>query len=111
MNDYPRRGEIYWVDLDPTIGTETKKIRPCLIISSDTGNKYSPLVMVAPITSKTHNLYPFEAQLKVNGKTGKVMLNQARAIDKRRLRKKIGFIGIEQMSMVDKAIKLVFGIN
>jgi mRNA interferase MazF len=112
MNKYPKRGEIYWVNLEPTIGSETKKVRPCLIVSSDTGNANSPLVMVAPITSNIHRIYPFEAILNINEKKCKVMLNQARSVDKSRLEKRIiERISVEILQEVDKAIKVVFGIN
>jgi mRNA interferase MazF len=109
-DDFPKRGSIYWVNLDPTVGAETKKTRPCLIVSCDTGNKNSPLVMVAPITSKVHKVYPFEAALHVKDKACKVMLNQARALDKSRLGKKMGEVHLEEMWSVDKAIAVVFGL-
>ncbi len=111
MSSFPKRGEIYWINLEPTVGAETKKIRPCLIISSDIGNEYSPLVMIAPITSKVCKVYPFEVQVKVRNKMAKVMLNQARALDKSRLGKKIDVIDAEHIKQVEKAIKIVFGIS
>lgn len=110
MSSFPKRGEIYWIDLEPIVGAETKKTRPCLIISGDIGNQYSPLVMIAPITSKVHKVYPFEVQIKIGKKDGKVMLNQARAIDKSRLGNKIGYIGFDELKNIDEAIKIVFGI-
>jgi mRNA interferase MazF len=110
MGNFPKRGEVYWINLEPATGAETKKIRPCLIISCDTGNEFSPLVMVAPITTNINKIYPFEARLDVNGKQCKVMLNQARAVDKSRLGKKIGRTHFEEMQVVDKAIGIVFGL-
>jgi len=70
-NAFPKRGEIYWVNLDPTIGSETKKTRPAVIISNDIGNETSKIVILAPITSKVKNIYPFEAKTSVNGKPAK----------------------------------------
>lgn len=106
MNKYPKRGEVYWVNLEPAIESETKKIHPCLIVSSDIGNANSPLVMIAPITSKIHKIYPFEATLNINGKKCKVMLNQARSVDKSRLGTKINErLSVEILQQVDKAIK------
>jgi mRNA interferase MazF len=109
--DFPKRGEIYWVNLDPTIGSETKKTRPALIVSNDIGNENSHVVIVAPITSKVKNVYPFEVEVTVNKKPGKIMLNQCRAIDKSRLSGKIDIIDHEKMKAVEDALKIVFSLN
>ncbi|NGX26953.1 MAG: hypothetical protein K940chlam6_00880, partial [Chlamydiae bacterium] len=105
------RGDIYWVNLDPTIGGETKKTRPALVVSNDIGNENSKIVIVAPITSKVKNVYPFEVRVSVNGKPGKVMLNQCRAVDKARLTSKINSVDQRTMKSAEDAIKIVFGIN
>jgi mRNA interferase MazF len=108
---YPKRGEIYWVNLDPAVGSETQKIRPGLIVSNDIGNEASLIVMVAPITSKVKEIYPFEVSIEIRGKHGKIMLNQCKALDKSRLRDKIGEVDSNTMKDVDEAIKIVFGLN
>lgn len=108
---FPRRGEIYWTDLEPTRGAETHKNRPGLIVSNDIGNESSQVVMIAPITSKIVRIFPFEVKTDVDGTPGKIMLNQCRAIDKSRLGKKIGLIDSITMKMVDEAIKLVLSIQ
>jgi len=77
-NNFPRRGDIYWVNLDPTLGSETKKTRPALILSNNIGNEISNIIILAPITSKVKNVYPFEIKISLDGKAGKVMLNQCR---------------------------------
>jgi len=110
-NIFPKRGEIYWVNLDPTVGSETKKIRPALIVSNDVGNEMSAVVIIAPITSKIKKVYSFEVEVSVKGKHGKVMLNQCRAIDKSRLAGKIDSIGDELMKLVEDAIKVAFGLS
>ncbi|MGH2612846.1 MAG: type II toxin-antitoxin system PemK/MazF family toxin [Rhabdochlamydiaceae bacterium] len=110
-NDFPKRGEVYWVNLDPTIGAETKKIRPGLVISNDIGNEVSDIVMVAPITSKVANVYPFEVKVFVESKHSKIMLNQCRSIDKSRLLKKIDSVDGDTMKAVEEAIKIVFGLS
>lgn len=109
--DFPKRGEIYWVNLDPTIGQETKKKRPALVVSNDIGNQMANIIMVAPITSKVKNIYPFEVKVSVKGKLGKIMLNQCRAIDKSRITSKIDSINHETMKQVEDAIKIVFGLS
>lgn len=108
---FPRRGEIYWVDLDPTRGGETQKTRPGLIVSNDIGNEASDVIMIAPITSKIARVYPFEVKCTIEGKPAKIMLNQCRAVDKSRLVRKMGEVDIDIMRAVEEAIKLVFSIS
>ena len=110
-NDFPKRGEIYWVNFDPTIGGETKKRRPALVVSNDIGNEMSSVIIVAPITSKIKTIYPFEVKISVDGKMGKIMLNQCRAVDKSRLSRKIDSIDQEMMNSVEDALKIVFGLT
>ena len=86
-----RRGHVYWVNLDPTIGTEINKTRPGLIVSPDDMNAILPRVIIAPITSKgqplgCRPLVPFQ------GKQARILLDQLRAVDKRRLTRKMGVI-------------------
>lgn len=108
---YPKRGEIYWVELDPARGGETQKTRPALVVSNDIGNEVSNVVMVAPITSKVRNIYPFEVKSSINDKPAKIMLNQCRAVDKSRIQKKISEADPLTMEAVTEAIKVVFAIN
>lgn len=110
-DSFPKRGEIYWTNLEPAIGGETKKKRPGLIVSNNIGNEVSSVVMVAPITSKVKNVYPFEVRIVLQGKPAKIMLNQCRALDKSRLAAKIGEIDLEAMRAVEDAIRIVFGLN
>jgi mRNA interferase MazF len=84
-----KRFEVYLVDLDPTIGSEIQKIRPCVIISPDEMNKYLKTVIVAPMTTKGINL-PSRVNVNFNGKDGQVVLDQVRSIDKQRLVKSLG---------------------
>lgn len=110
-----KRGDIWLVNLDPTIGHEIRKSRPAVIIQNDLGNKYSPITIVAPITSQSiEKIYPIEVILnrKSSGleKISKVLLNQIRAIDKRRLIKKIGKVDYETMMKVDYSIKISLGL-
>jgi mRNA interferase MazF len=110
-NDFPKRGEIYWVNLDPTVGGETKKTRPALVVSNDIGNEMSNIIMIAPITSKVKAIHPFEVKIIMNGKPGKIMLNQCRAVDKSRITKKTGTLDQDVMDSVEDAIKIVFGLS
>lgn len=108
---FPKHGEIYWVELDPARVGETQKTRPGLIVSNDVGNEVSNVLMIAPITSKTQNVYPFEVEIVLDGKPAKIMLNQCRALDKSRVKKKISEVDFQTMQSVTEAIKIVFAIN
>ncbi|MBA4380916.1 MAG: type II toxin-antitoxin system PemK/MazF family toxin, partial [Anaerolinea sp.] len=85
-----RRGEIWWVNFDPSIGGEIQKQRPAVIVSNDVSNKYLNRVQVVPVTSKVDKLYPSEAYITVAGKQGKAMADQLATVSKQRLFKTIG---------------------
>ena len=111
-----RRGEIHLVSLDPTVGSEIKKTRPALIIQNDVGNKYSPLTIVAPITS-THRAKKYPTEVNTTAKESglhsdsTVMLNQIRTIDKSRIGRKLGALSQAKMREVDEAIRISLTIS
>ena len=86
-----KRGEVYWVTLDPTVGSEIRKTRPALIISPDDMNAALPRVMIAPLTSKGQPL-GCRPELTFDGKPARILLDQIRTIDKQRLSGKLGEI-------------------
>jgi mRNA interferase MazF len=86
-----RRHEVYLVNLDPTIGSEIRNTRPCLIVSPDEMNRFIRTVIVAPMTTKG-NAYPTRVSCKFHGKRGQIVLDQIRTIDKARLVRKLGRI-------------------
>ena len=88
--DY-KRFEVYLVSLNPTLGSEIKKTRPCVIISPDEMNRNIATVIIAPLTSKVRN-YPTRIPYRVKGKQGQIVLDQIRTVDKIRLIKKIDFL-------------------
>lgn len=110
----PKRGDIYLVNFDPTVGSEIKKTRPALILQNDIANEHSPITIVAAITSKFDDkLYPTEVLIP-QGTGGLstdsiVLLNQIRSIDKRRLVKKLGAVTPSTMMRVDRAIQISLG--
>lgn len=116
MNKFPKRGSIYVVDLDPTIGSEMAKKRPALVISNDTGNKFSSRVTIACITSKNvSKVFPIEVFLE-KGEGGiqqnsKVALDQIRSVDKKRLFEHLGSVGSHTMEKVNQAIKISLWID
>ena len=111
-----RRGDIYYADLSPVIGSEQGGLRPVLIIQNDIGNKYSPTVIAAAITSKmsktplpTHiDIYAREVGLS---KDSVVLLEQIRTLDKKRLKEKMGHLDDSMMSEVNAAIAVSFGLD
>jgi len=110
MINFPKRGEVFWVNLDPTVGSEINKIRPALVISNDSGNEHSQRIIVAPITSSVKKVYPFEIKIKIAAKEGKVLLDQLRSIDKKRLSKKLSVLDYETMKLVNKALKVTLDL-
>ena len=87
-----RRSEVYLVNLDPTVGSEIKKTRPCVIISPDEMNRYVRTVIVAPMSTRGKR-YPTRVECKFQGKLGQIVLDQIRTVDKSRLVKKLGRLG------------------
>ncbi len=110
-NNYPKRGDIYWIQLDPTIGTEIQKTRSCLILSNNSQNKRGTRVIAAPITSKMKNVYPFEAKIIIKGRECKVLLDQLRALDSRRMGSKIDSIDSSTMFTVEEALKVALDLR
>ena len=110
MKRPPRRGEIYWVALDPTVGTEIRKTRPAVVVSNDSCNRYGSRVVVLPITSHVESLYPGEARVEVRGEPGRALGDQVRSIDKKRLRARIGALTADELSDVDEALRVTLGL-
>lgn len=90
-----RRGDVYWIELDPTVGSEIRKTRPCLVVSPDDMNAALPRVIIAPITSKGQPL-GCRPEVQLEGKSARILLDQIRTVDKQRLKKKIGQIPLER---------------
>jgi mRNA interferase MazF len=112
----PRRGEIYLVAFDPTIGHEIQKTRPALIIQNDVSNEHSPITIVAAISSQFRTPpHPREVPIPTSARTGlstrsAVILNQMRSIDRARLQKRLGSLDPAAMRRVDEAIKISLGL-
>ena len=99
--------DIAIVNLDPTVGSEIKKTRPCVIISPNEMNKHLNTVIIAPMTSKSHN-YPTRVQVKHNNKKGWIVLDQIRTIDKQRLTKIVDNLTNSEIKKVKEVIKETF---
>lgn len=106
----PRRGDIYWVALDPTLGTEIHKTRPAVVVSNDSCNTYGARVVVLPVTGNVSSLYPGEARIELRGKPGRALGDQIRSIDKRRLRGRIGRLSHDELRAVDDALRVTLAL-
>lgn len=111
-----KRGDIYYADLRPVVGSEQGGIRPVLIVQNDIGNKFSPTVIAAAITSQTGKT-PLPTHIRVDAKDSGllkdsvVLLEQVRTLDKRRLRARMGSLDEKDMARIDRAIFVSFGLS
>ncbi len=111
-----KRGDIYYADLSPVIGSEQGGIRPVLIVQNDVGNKYSPTVIASAITSQI-NKAKLPTHIEINAqeyglsKDSVILLEQIRTLDKKRLREKIGHLDDESMVTVNDALSVSFGLT
>ncbi len=110
-----KRGDIYYADLSPVVGSEQGGVRPVLIVQNDVGNKYSPTVIAAAITSQ-QDKSRMPTHINVNGdscglsKDSVVLLEQVRTIDKQRLKERMGNLSISDMNKINKALYVSFGL-
>ena len=101
-----RRGEIWWVNFDPSVGQEIKKKRPAVVISSNTSNKYLKRYQVVPMSTQTSKLYPSEVMVQLAGKQGKVMADQLTTVSELRFLNKAGAVTGEELVEIEQVIKL-----
>jgi mRNA interferase MazF len=101
-----KRGEIWWVNLDPTIGSEIKKRRPCVIVSNDASNRAQSRVQVAPMTStQPDRIYPWEARIAIDGRVSKALADQIRTVSKARLVSLAGAANANEMNALEDALR------
>jgi len=106
-----RRGDVVWVNLDPTLGTEIKKTRPAVVVSNDSCNRYGRRVVVLPLTSNVETLYPGEAAVQVKGQPARALGDQVRSVDKSRLRGFLARLSAHDMAAVDEALLITLGLT
>ncbi len=109
-----KRGDVFYADLDPIIGSEQGGIRPVLVVQNNVGNKYSPTLVVLPISSVKKTKMPTHICIygsKMLPKNSIVLAEQIRTIDRNRLQNYVGSVGLEIMEKVDKAVKISIGVG
>jgi mRNA interferase MazF len=105
------RGEVWWVNFEPSIGGEIRKRRPAVIISNNAANKYLNRLQVVPLTSTDDRLYPSEALVTLQGRQNKAMADQLTTVSKRRLINRIGHLSGADMRQVERAVKIQLGLS
>lgn len=100
-----KRGEVWWINFDPSVGQEIQKKRPAIIISNDTSNKFLKRFQVVPLSTKVTKIYPSEVQIVFNGKPAKAMADQLTTISELRFLNKIDAVSKTDMEAIEKVVK------
>ena len=101
-----QRGEVWWVEFDPAVGSEIRKTRPGVIVSNNSANRNLARVIVVPLTSNTDRVYPGEARVSVAGQSSKAMADQIMTADKARLKSRIAALSKADMNAVELAVRV-----
>lgn len=110
-SNFPKRGEVWWINFDPSIGTEPAKTRPAIIVSNDVSNEFLERVQVVPLTSNVTKIYPSETVVVLRGKKNKAAADQVATVSKKRVYEKIGQLTSDEIASVEFVLRLQFGLS
>lgn len=111
MQTFPKRGEVFWISFDPSVGGEIQKTRPAVVMSNDAANRILNRMVMVPLSSKIDRVYPAEAIVRVAGRESKAMADQIATVSKLRLRQKLGQLSAADVERVEDAVLLHLGIE
>jgi mRNA interferase MazF len=106
-----KRGDVWWINFDPSVGGEVKKQRPAVIVSNDASNQYLNRLQVVPLTSNVEKVYPSEAVVKVGRRKSKAMADQLTTVSKLRLTNRMGRLSGSDLAKVEHAIMVQLGLE
>lgn len=107
---FPKRGEVWWINFDPAVGTEVNKTRPAVVVSNDDSNEFLERIQVVPLTSSTQKIYPSESLVTVKGTKSKAAADQIATVSKRRVYKKVGALSADGLAGVEYVLKVQLGL-
>jgi len=107
---FPRRGEVWWINFDPSIGTEVRKTRPAVIVSNDIANEFLERIQVVPLTSNVEKIYPSEAIVTIRGKKSKAAADQIATVSKLRVYRKVGRLSSDELTGVEYVLRVQLGL-
>jgi mRNA interferase MazF len=111
LANYPRRGDVHWVELDPTRGGEMQKTRPCLVVTTDIVNERRRTVVVIPLSTTSPKKFPLYVALTTLGKGSQAVIDQIRVVDKDRVGKRMSSVSEIEMERIVGALKMVLEID
>ena len=106
-----KRGEVWWVNFNPSLGGEIQKTRPAVIVSNDVANKFLNRLQVIPLTSQIGRVYPSEALVIFDGKPAKAMADQAATVSKERLLNRAAHLSADEMQEIERAVRIQLGLT
>ena len=110
MATFPKRGEVYWIAFDPSVGGEVQKTRPAVVVSNNAANQVLNRLIVVPVSSKVERLYPGEVLIEIREQRSKAMSDQLTTVSKLRVKNRVAVLKQEEMQRIEEAMLLQLGM-